>query len=98
MSMSVENIEAPAGAEVVPVKRRARCYQRLREEDDIVDPKRLTNWIFDGERSLSCHAAGAPVRGGAWLIAECAAVRAKGKAVCVRKHPSLAGYGALFLE
>ncbi len=62
------------------------------------DPKRLTRWIHDGERDASCHAGGASMRGGDWLLAECAALKAKGKKVGVRRHASMAGHAALFLE
>jgi hypothetical protein len=63
-----------------------------------VDPKRLTRWISPREKAASCHADGGVMRGGDWLLAECAARAKRGQRVVIQKHPSLNGMAALFLE
>ena len=67
-------------------------------EADGEDPKRLTRWVYDGEREPSGHAGGARMRGGEWLAAEAAALKAKGRQVAVVRHATLKGHAALFLE
>ena len=67
-------------------------------EDGGGDPRRLTRWIADAAKEPSRHAGGRKMRGGAWLQAECAAQRARGRQVRVAGHPKLKGYAALFLE
>ena len=76
----------------------AETADLLDGEDADVDPKRLTRWISPREKAASCHADGGVMRGGDWLLAECAARAKRGQRVVIQKHPSLNGMAALFLE
>lgn len=97
-------------AEPAPVPERARAeFESIREAltvpapasdiESSEEPKRLTRWIADGERCSSGHRPdGQYMTGSAWLLAECAAHRKRGRKVSVVRHATLKGHRALFLD